>query len=1710
MATVAFGIIGAGIELWATGGKRWQEGWAIGTTIGGFIEGVSNKPNIEVNKLSDLRFSGSSYGAAIPRGWGKNKFSSNVIWVANYVDNKTLVPSSFALNNEGVTHLVEHKKKESGGGGGSGGGNANQTKYWYTASFAVAFCEASIFYADGTFSNRSPVIKKLWADDVLVYDADDASVNKLTIRFHYGAENEAPDTLIAQAEAGGVAANTPAFRGLVYIVIENMDLTDYGSRLPNISAEIWTSSVTLGEIAKDIFGQVDLIGPRINVAQATSPVTGYMLTNRFSGQDSLDSLAKYFLNDTVEFDGKVHLIPRESSVSATIPVSELGAMSEGTEEIKSILERTRSVRSELPGRVDITYFDVSKGYQQMTQSDIKFTANFSNPSNITLTMSLTATEARRIAASVLDTAFIEAESFNFSLSWKYLYLCPTDRIQVTDNGQQYLLRIVSMDAGEPGEINVSAVIHDPEATTQVITGDVGEGGGTNPTNAVVPVTFGAWSGYALRNQDMVSPGMYVWGTWPSNGKGGTVFFSTDGGTTWNQGPNIGTRTAIGTVSSNGSALTGHNYWEPAGTINVSLVNDIVDLGSTTQDAVLNGENVALIGNEIVGFTTVAPTGTNNYTVSYLRRAMATTPTTTTAYVSGDRFVLLTSAVQYVQINEAFVGQTVKVKVVAPGQALSDVAAVDVVIAPRTLTQVEEDLDVVEDEVADLTSDLAAHAATKASTTVLGHVKLGTEFTIDPDGTLHYKLDVGDQIGSAVANAVLYTNGGNLDSDATFYYDESTKTLGHTGTVKRSKVFTGFGSGTPSWVVYDNVIAHRQDQNVTGAWVIHSPINRNANLMFRITVKGYWYNTGDNLDFTVVGYAYSGSNGNIDGVAGAIIGYSLSDNGNDGYPKYIGVDAAGKVSIAIGNESSPTYFSRLRVECEITTATSSDFSTGWTVDQTTTAGFGWGDRRGPMVSEHWGVLTVDEVNKRTGFNQTVPDATVHIGSATTSNTAGRSTLLIIGGTSPGGIVSGMSLVNNSALSAAQGVAIAFHPGGAAPETVRVAGVSEGATTASSLKFYTHNSTTLREVGSFDSSGRFNGLFGALIAGQVSVNRASSGLVCYAAFVSGDANNRFTLDTNGLMSWGPGTGATDTSLQRAGTGILQAGGVFRTSSASDASIFSIRTSGATVKLEGGSSAGFLKTTTNHPLNLGANNLDHVQVTVDGRVFLNTSATAELVVGGTTQNQARIFITGSYSNAANMLYIGGTVATTGSIAGTSILANSRFEGFAAGSSIRNNYSVPLVGGANAPSFVSAYYGRIDLASNASFILPNARAFHAIDANLGGTGTITEQDGFYVGALSAGSKNYAFRSLIDAATDKWNLYMGGTAYNYIKGRMYMGATEVVPTARLHLGAGTSGANGAPFKFTAGSDLSSPEDGAVEFNGTVVKVTQTGGTRKTLAYTDTSFTVGQIIGLDEAVQDMISTFLTQGTGITLTYNDVGNTLSVALDTSALNEIIDDRVAALIINTQTIKKSYDDTGNTLSFNWDPPITADNRVLAGAPGGGAGTSPASWRQLESLDHVPMITIAAPGTYKNHKITVDQQGFVTHIERVKRRKRMVLAWGGFTPSGTGPDKQVRIESFDEEDDILWDVDEFYFRVEGGSAGTSSVKLQYAGNVNGALTWVDMHATAGDATITAAGPQETRITSFDSGGAISGGWYRFNVTAINAAHTDWYIEVVLVEAD
>lgn len=87
--------------------------------------------------------------------------------------------------------------------------------------------------------------------------------------------------------------------------------------------------------------------------------------------------------------------------------------------------------------------------------------------------------------------------------------------------------------------------------------------------------------------------------------------------------------------------------------------------------------------------------------------------------------------------------------------------------------------------------------------------------------------------------------------------------------------------------------------------------------------------------------------------------------------------------------------------------------------------------------------------------------------------------------------------------------------------------------------------------------------------------------------------------------------------------------------------------------------------------------------------------------------------------------------------------------------------------------YYGTSASTQATTFTLSNLHHFRADQGTFGVGSTVTTQNGFTAAATLIGAtNNYGFRGLIPSGTNRWNLYLDGTAINYINGALLIGST--------------------------------------------------------------------------------------------------------------------------------------------------------------------------------------------------------------------------------------------------------------------------------------------------------------------------------------------------
>lgn len=190
MATLLLTAVGT-----AVGGPI---GGAIGAFIGRQADQAIFGSGREGPRLKELTVTTSSYGQPLPRNFGRMRVAGSIIW---------------------STELSETKNKE-----GGSKGQPSTTTFSYSASFAVALSSTPI--------DR---VGRIWADGNLLRGAaDDLKVGgQLRI---YPGRGDAPVDPVISADQGEFA---PAFRDVAYVVFEDLQLADFGNRIPALTFEIF-------------------------------------------------------------------------------------------------------------------------------------------------------------------------------------------------------------------------------------------------------------------------------------------------------------------------------------------------------------------------------------------------------------------------------------------------------------------------------------------------------------------------------------------------------------------------------------------------------------------------------------------------------------------------------------------------------------------------------------------------------------------------------------------------------------------------------------------------------------------------------------------------------------------------------------------------------------------------------------------------------------------------------------------------------------------------------------------------------------------------------------------------------------------------------------------------------------------------------------------------------------------------------------------------------------------------------------------------------------------------------------------------------------------------------------------------------------------------------------------------------------------------------
>jgi hypothetical protein len=432
-----------------------------------------------------------------------------------------------------------------------------------------------------------------------------------------------------------------------------------------VNGKLGTSS--LAAIVSDLSQRAGLDASQIDVTRLSNLVDGFVINGQTTSRSAIDALRKAYFFDAVESDGAVKYVARGGGVAATIDRDNL--IPSGNQNERDTLSIVRKQELELPQKIDVVYINKDADYQQGNQHSERSVTNSVGVETLGLPIVMTNQSAKVVADVTLYNDWIGRTSYSFNLPIEYAKIEPTDIVTVTIGDAIHKIRVTSTHFGTPGIIKITGIAEDVTAydfyrepgNIPSQTGVVTDPGDTVLALLDLPAfpTDNANQGY-LRYA--VSGKEAAW-------KGSVVFRSDDDGENYSQ------ILSIAATAASGVALTAlsdgvTDIFDEENSVDVSILGN-AQLEGVSELAVLNGANLAKIGDEIIQFKFATLISDGKYTLSGLLRGRLGTEWAASTHETGEDFVLLDNNIAKELMPNSVIGIARLYKGVSVGHSLAD-------------------------------------------------------------------------------------------------------------------------------------------------------------------------------------------------------------------------------------------------------------------------------------------------------------------------------------------------------------------------------------------------------------------------------------------------------------------------------------------------------------------------------------------------------------------------------------------------------------------------------------------------------------------------------------------------------------------------------------------------------------------------------------------------------------------------------------------------------------------------------------------------------------------------------------------------------------------------------------------------------------------------------------------------------------------------------
>lgn len=605
MATLVLTAVGSAI-----GGPV---GGAIGSVVGQQVDNLLFAPKSRQGpRLKELEVQTSSYGTQIPAIFGAMRVAGTVIW---------------------ATNLIERRTKS-----GGGKGKPSTTQYSYSVSMAVAI-------------SSTPVgrIGRIWADGNLLRGVGGDFKVDTVFRLHSGHDDQSLDPLIASAEAAG---QCPAYRGLAYAVFEDLQLADYGNRIPSLTFEIFERETVVP--LNTIFGEASA---GAILGSSDEAVIGYALSGA-DARSAISPLLDSFPVIVRSKAGKLELLDQwlPAGIAPTIePVAQSG----GKNYDRAVVALAPA--HIVPRELTVRHYEPARDFQAGLQSSERSGAGRSSL-QIELPAALDAAAAKRVAELGLLTRHRERES------WITQGAVNSDRLfagqWINDPaGRMWQIAEIEHFRGSTKISARSSLPLDPAAISAASPGrNVGSPDLTSGFTELAVID--------LPVLDTTDPGRMVVGIFANGTQAGwrrtALSVQQDGGLI-----EVGPSAAPATIGRSIVALAPHssNLLDSENSLDVQLAHENIEFP--------NGGSISAIccaGGEFIRFGSVTPLANGQYRLSDLQRGCFGTEAAIYGHQIGERFILLeTQTVRLLEGVALLPGSPVTVEGLGIGDAMPVIA-----------------------------------------------------------------------------------------------------------------------------------------------------------------------------------------------------------------------------------------------------------------------------------------------------------------------------------------------------------------------------------------------------------------------------------------------------------------------------------------------------------------------------------------------------------------------------------------------------------------------------------------------------------------------------------------------------------------------------------------------------------------------------------------------------------------------------------------------------------------------------------------------------------------------------------------------------------------------------------------------------------------------------------------------------------------------------